>query len=553
MSGTIHGLSCAQCKSAITADGVTCAACSAPHHWPCFASAGHCASCQAAKPPMPFGVSPAPRGAPWLAAAGMAAIVAATSVVLLASRPVPPPVAVQPPKPPSIRDLKEKVKAAFASRKTPVRPELGADPRLAKYPGRLSGFLNTSVRADQPAVVDLTGTPVKIAFLEAEVRLNGTAAKPTELVLEGRAQGRWIALSRPVAPPSGHRFYRLESLEAFDAVRVSHATEAVLQLHTFVALLDAKPAGEVRDTARAATLKAIEGPTALLTSAGGHELKVPAELLVPGRANGNAAVCSPKGALVARLSREGQVNVFDPRSGMGHSWGTHVSSLHAARHVQWLMTGEDDGSGWVNGIAAWTLLSRWQPPRMREMVYSTALEATAVLNHDGTCTVYRPQSGMGLPVIDFDDVADVAAAVALTESPEMPPYTPQRQRAQMRTGALGVPTPLAPRAFTRAQAELVRWLKEDVLPVFQKLAPAPLKLAAGDRVWVGWRNAHTSWGYQGTLQITMLDKQSVLTRPAERGSPHLSMAEIEVARDFLPEQPEPRVGQTIWLEPEAGR
>ena len=81
----IHGLSCAQCKAAITADGVTCAACSAPHHWPCYAGPGHCASCQAAKPPVPFGVAPMARGAQaWAVAASGVAVLAAAAVAITA-------------------------------------------------------------------------------------------------------------------------------------------------------------------------------------------------------------------------------------------------------------------------------------------------------------------------------------------------------------------------------------------------------------------------------------------------------------------------------------
>ena len=579
---TIQGLSCAQCKAAITADGVTCAACSAPHHWPCYAGSGHCASCQAAKPPVPFGVTPLAQGAhAWvaagvavLAAAGLAAALVSLSVVRNHPEPVvaravalapaaPAPLPLPPPAAArfSFHALKEQVRAVMAARKNlaPAKFEPGDDARLVRYPGRLSGFLNTTVPdGAPPEVLELAGTPVRSVFVEAEVRQGGGPPDPATILVEGRAPAsdaapqHWFELAKNQAPPSGKRWYRMDAPSRIDAVRVSFkGAGASLYLHTCVALMQEKPAGDVLQCAKATTIRSIDGTTAVLAGASGKTLKVPVELLVPGRSGGNVAVCAPRGALVARLSRDGQVSVFDPRNGMSRSWGTHVSSLHAAKQVQWLTAGNDAAPEWLNGPGAWTLLNGWQPPRMRDAIYSMPLEASAVLNEDGTATIYRPQTGMGMMVVDFEDVAEIAATLALVESSEAAAYSPQRQRAQMRAGALGVANGYDHRAPSHSQKELLRWLKEDVLPRFGKLSGPTPALRAGDRVWIGWRNAHTAWGYLGTLQITMLDRDAVFVRPAERGGPNLAMTELELPRELLPASPEPRVGQTLWLEPEA--
>ena len=588
MSIAIQGLSCAACKQAIPADGVTCGACSAPHHWPCFAGSGHCASCQNAKAPLPFGVAPLRSGTSALAlfAAVVSLVAIGVTVVALPARaPVvqvaaersdPPrpriarpmePVHLPPVSPPIPVMILPSVPPAPAA-PAPLEPQWRATSKsrnessMTRAPGRMNGFMNPGLLGDRPGDelrIVFDEVPVRTVFVQAEARPRVGAPTPLMLKAEGRRIGAtkesWVPLGAHKLPPAGRRWFRLEAAnrESFDLVRLTlEGTGATVNVQSFTGLEAQAPLGEAAECARACLVKRIEGDFAVLVSEKGLEARVPRAVLSARWIEGGATLGSPGGEIVVKLSRDGSVSVYDPRSNGMRSWGTQLSALGNVKRSNVLVENDELGTAWLNGVGAWSLLDRWQPPVVREIVYNAALETSAVLNEDGTVSVYQPQNNMGAQVTEFDNLDEVDAAALWFETGNGPisDFSARRQLARMRGGALGLQL-RGGDTQSRSTRELARWLRQDVAEPFRKLVKSAHALAAGDRVWIGWRSSLQTFDNAGSLNVTMLDRDSIFLRSTERGE--ASVPEFELHRTFLPAVPAARVGQTLWFEPEMPR
>lgn len=578
MNLEIRGLSCASCKKDIPADGVTCAACTAPHHWPCYAGAGHCATCQSAKPPVPFCV--APRAAP--PGTGRAVMVGALvalmlgagalALVVVRENPVAPvQVAVQapaldpariplppvPPRPPARRQFMPPPPPPDLAEPLPgTRVEVRAQPerartmlktrgrrieaRASKYPGRLQGYLQDAALSDSAGdQLELTlSEPVRALFVSAEVR---PGAMPGPMALRARTQSKGAGFADAgsfTVPPSGRRWYRLDAQKPFDEVRLKlEGSGAALSFSSFAGLLE-KPAGEVIDASRVATVKALEGNDVVLASQKGATVKLPRNLFPPRGSDGAVSLASPDGNVILRMSRDGNVSVFDVRSAGVRSFGTHVLSLHGQSPVR-----DETGDAWIDAIGVWALLDRWHPANARDAAFSPALETTAVLNEDGSLALYRPNMSSPMQT-EIEGLDELELMLGALDRPGDDVWTADRHRATMRLNQMGL-TARRGEALSRSQRELVRFLREDVVPRFRKLVGPSRPIAAGDRCALTWRSNVFNYARMNGLTLTMLDRDVVVVRPTERAT---SSPEIELPREFLPAAPAARVGQSLYLD-----
>ncbi|MBI4864620.1 MAG: hypothetical protein HY815_30850 [Candidatus Riflebacteria bacterium] len=369
MSERIHGLNCVRCQQPIEKEGLSCSACGAPHHVTCFNAGARCTSCECAKMPVPFAVTP-PSGGRTVAAAGLVAVALLLLPLALSwqkpthaqSRVTPSPFKVESWQPPQQAVLGSKltgvpsepsqvrIKSAPVSRERPFdfgrrvfstqKDSRRQVVQLTQRPGRAQGHVSAAIfpEGEQDALeLVLDQGRYTDAFLYVDyrrgARTTAGATLKAEVALSDRssetpleADRKWTQLAPVPVGGATTRWHRIKSPSPFNRVKLVLAGQTgELYLSNLVVLEGTQPPGEVVECSRFLTVTKLEGMMATLSNESDEHIRLPRVLLTDLPVPDVLAITSTEGSAVLRVGRDGAVGLINPQ-GNG-SWGFDLGSL----------------------------------------------------------------------------------------------------------------------------------------------------------------------------------------------------------------------------------
>jgi hypothetical protein len=530
MANVFVGLNCAECREPLEQDGVACVACGAPHHATCYRSAGRCASCECAKKPAPFGMSradPAHAAArPGVAVAiavGAAVASAGVLAAVVATRGgVERPVAERAA---AARQANQAAAVAAAARGVAGRLE-GARSRqivavrrpsgsssvpLARAPGRTGAYLDRWLSADSPWLEIPLDDERRYGALLILIDARDIRAQDPPVTLEAclRPSASEPPAARPrVGPltPGATEWYRVAADRPFSHVRLALPDAARprgrIRVYSLVALEVAPPPGEVAETTRTLVVSGVDSTHVRLGVPGGASISIPRAMV---------SLSPPLPAVsIAPPGTDGFLRV---PGAMRHAtyWqlsGSSVMTSHVVDPLPRRPSFQEDGgrgvdratAGWIDGIGMYTALSRWPASSLVRTVHSQALEAAVSLHADGHVRIHEQWSTSGgASPLSLPSVDDLEVLKELLQQ-ENVGYAVRRTPAARPAGAVRevhARLRLFAAQNSRAGAEFVRFLSDDVLPAMRAHAKARQDLANGDRVAISWKLPHDRYDGQG--------------------------------------------------------
>lgn len=537
----IQGLACVMCRGAIGSSGVSCAACGATYHADCYQ--GVCESCACAKEPRPFSLAGQSR---WLPARSVVLAALAIGIVgawwasfnRLVLRPPPgvrPFLAVLPRALPASRPTLRNVllPAPASAAITPA-----AAPVLA---GRRVVRLERALSDGGPTVEIELGAVASRGFVVlADVQTPPDAEGLTELHADARsADGRWVPLDALRLAPATGGWFRVRAPAPFHGLRLSVAgPRARVEVSALVALDDAAP-GAVAEAALPVRLSLGSDGSARLVAVDGANAAIPLDLVwtIPVADSIAVALPSANGLILA-----------DP-NGLPGRWVAHgpaggpTVALRPDASVRdgYVTTKLGDAVvSWIDGAGTWAALERRGAPPAVTWRHARSIEVVAVIFADGSVRLTRAPGGRrtGAPL----DLADPQELFELVQACERgDPFFAMEIPYRVRLNAQRLKELVGSQS---AAAELVRFLRTDVLAALGSVSPGRPPPADGDPLILGWRPSGFSQELPRGLRITRMESDHVLVR-GENAFGALAGDELALPRGLLPGTPAPQVGATL--------